>query len=118
MRVDSCSIYLLDPSGDTLRLRASTGLAHQALGRAALKLGEGLTGWAAQNGQPVAVQDAQADPRFKFLPQTHEGDLRSLLAVPLINRRRGIGAVNVQTLERTDFTPMRIQLAALIRDLA
>ena len=118
MRVDSCSIYLLDPGGDTLRLRASTGLAHQSLGRAALKLGEGLTGWAAQNGQPVAVQDAQADPRFKLLPQTHESDLHSLLAVPLVNRGRVIGAFNVQTRERTEFTPMQIELAALISDLA
>jgi signal transduction protein with GAF and PtsI domain len=118
MRVDSCSIYLLDPGGDTLRLRASTGLAHQSLGRAALKLGEGLTGWAAQNGQPVAVQDAQADPRFKLLPQTHESDLHSLLAVPLVNRGRVIGAFNVQTRERTQFTPMQIELAALISDLA
>ena len=118
MRVDSCSIYLLDPSGDTLRLRASTGLAHQALGRAALKLGEGLTGWAAQNGQPVAAQDAQADPRFKLLPQTHESDLHSLLAVPLINRGRVIGAFNVQTRLPTEFTPMQIELAALISDLS
>jgi len=118
MRVDSCSIYLLDPGGDTLRLRASTGLAHQSLGRAALKLGEGLTGWAAQNGQPVAVQDAQADPRFKLLPQTHESDLQSLLAVPLVNRGRVIGAFNVQTRQRTEFTPMQIELAALISDLA
>jgi signal transduction protein with GAF and PtsI domain len=118
MRVDSCSIYLLDPSGETLRLRASTGLARQALGRAGLKLGEGLTGWAAQNGQPVAARDAQHDPRFKLLPQTHESGLQSLLAVPLINRGRVIGAFNVQTREPTDFTPMQIELAALISDLA
>src|SRR5258708_28480280 len=97
MRVDSCSIYLLDPSGETLRLRASTGLARQALGRAGLKLGEGLTGWAAQNGQPVAARDAQNDPRFKLLPQTHESDLHSLLAVPLVNRGRGLRAVYLPT---------------------
>src|SRR5215470_14630504 len=118
MRVDSCSIYLLDPSGDTLWLRASTGLARQSLGRAFLKFGEGLTGWAAQHGQPVAVRDAQLDPRFKLLPQTLEGDLHSLLAVPLINRGRVIGAFNVQTLQPTAFTPMQIELAALISDLS
>jgi len=118
MRADSCSIYLLDPSGETLWLRASTGLSQQALGRAALKLGEGLTGWAAQHGQPVAARDAQADPRFKLLPQTHEGGLRSLLAVPLLNRGRVIGAFNVQTREPTDFTPTQVELAALISDLA
>src|SRR6185295_615022 len=31
MRVDSCSIYLLESSDDTLWLRASTGLAQKAL---------------------------------------------------------------------------------------
>jgi signal transduction protein with GAF and PtsI domain len=118
MHVDSCSIYLLDTGGETLWLRASTGLARQSLGRAALRRGEGLTGWAAQHGQPVAVRDAQSDPRFKLLPQTHESDLYSLLAVPLINRGRVIGAFNVQTHAPTDFTPMQVDLAALISDLA
>ncbi|MCC6188339.1 MAG: GAF domain-containing protein [Anaerolineales bacterium] len=118
MRVDSCSIYLLEPEGDTLWLRASTGLALQALGRTALRRGEGLTGWAAQHGAPVAVRDAQADPRFKFLPQTRESNLHSLLAVPLVNRGRVIGAMNVQTREAHDFTAEQVELAALISDLA
>ncbi|MCP4426339.1 MAG: hypothetical protein GY803_17750, partial [Chloroflexi bacterium] len=34
MHVDSCTIYLLDPDGKKLRLRASTGLARRAIGRA------------------------------------------------------------------------------------
>ena len=32
MGVDSCTIYLLDPDRETLRLRASTGLAKRAVG--------------------------------------------------------------------------------------
>lgn len=118
MRIDSCSIYLLDPGGETLWLRASTGLSANALGRTSLKMGEGLTGWAAQQSQPVAVRDAQADPRFKFLPQTREKNFKSLLAVPLVNRERVIGAMNVQTRDLHTFTPEQIELAALISDLA
>jgi two-component system, sensor histidine kinase PdtaS len=118
MGVDSCSIYLLEPHDETLWLRASTGLAANALGRTALKMGEGLTGWAAQHGQPVAVREAQADPRFKFLPQTREQNFQSLLAVPLINRGRVIGAMNVQTRALHDFTSDEIELASLISDLA
>lgn len=116
MRVASCSIYLLE--GDTLWLRASTGLAWQSLGRGSLKMGEGLTGWSAQHGVPVAERDAQADPRFKYVPYTEEKNFRSLLAVPLSNRGRVIGAMNVQTLEFHDFSPEEIELAALISDLA
>ena len=118
MQVNSCSIYLLEAGSEILRLRASTRLAHDAIGRAHLLLGEGLTGWAAQHGQAAAVRDAQADPRFKFLPETREQKLHSLLAVPLVNRERVIGAMNVQTAEPRDFAADEIELLALIGDLA
>ncbi len=118
MQVNSCSIYLLEPGSDILRLRASTRLARDAIGRAHLLLGEGLTGWSAQHSQAVAVRDAQADPRFKFLPETREHKLHSLLAVPLVNRERVIGAMNVQTARPHDFTADEIELLSLIGDLA
>ena len=118
MQVNSCSIYLLEPNSDILRLRASTRLARDAIGRAQLLLGEGLTGWAAQHGQAVAVREARADPRFKFLPETREQKLHSLLAVPLVNRERVIGAMNVQTADPHDFTTDEIELLSLIGDLA
>lgn len=116
MNVDSCSLYLLE--GETLWLRASTGLAWQAVGRGSLRMGEGLTGWAAQHGVPVAEREAQADPRFKYVPYTEERSFHSLLAVPLVNRGRVIGAMNVQTLAPHAFTPEEVELAALISDLA
>jgi GAF domain-containing protein len=118
MGTDSCSIYLLEPDGDILRLRASTRLARESLGRASLKMGEGLTGWAAREGKPTAVREAKRDPRFKLLPETNEEGLKSLLAVPLTNRGRVIGAMNVQTSEFHDFSPDEEELLMLIGDLA
>ena len=118
MGTDSCSLYLLDPEGEILRLRASTRLAHESLGRASLRMGEGLTGWAAMHGQPAAVREAKLDPRFKLLPETNEEGLRSLLAVPLTNRGRVIGAMNVQTAVPRDFTEDEAELLMLIGDLA
>lgn len=118
MQVDSCSIYLIEADGDTLRLRASTKLSKHAVGRGMLHMGEGLTGWSAQHDQAVAVRDAQADPRFKFVPGTRERGLRSLLAVPLVTKNRVIGAMNVQTFELHDFSADDVELLALIGDLA
>ena len=69
--MDSCSIYLLDSAGEYLVLKATTGLAADAVGRARLRFGQGLTGWAASEGRPVASSDAASDPRFVFLPETH-----------------------------------------------
>jgi GAF domain-containing protein len=118
MGTDSCSLYLLEPDGEILRLRASTRLARDSLGRASLRLGEGLTGWAASHGIPVAVREAKSDPRFKLLPETNEEGLMSLLAVPLTNRGRIIGAMNVQTAEFHDFSAEETELLMLIGDLA
>jgi len=123
MAVDSCSIYLLD--GDTLWLRASTGLSRQAVGRGSLKLGEGLTGWSAEHNEPVAEHnepvaetEAQSDPRFKFVPYTGERAFHSLLAVPLVSEGRVTGAMNVQTYAPHAFTEAEITLLSLIADLA
>ena len=118
MGMDSCSIYLLDRDGERLVLQATTGLAAGAVGQAFLRLGEGLTGWAARAGEPVAVADAGSDPRFKFLPETEEFRFQSLLAVPLVNQGRVIGAMNVQTRVYHDFEPDEIELLSLIGDLA
>ena len=118
MNVDSCSIYLLQADGMHMLLQATTGLSREAIGQATLRLGQGLTGWAAQHNAPVAVRDAAVDARFKLLPKTRERGLRSLAAVPLISQGRVIGAMNVQTARFHDFGEDEIELLALIGDLA
>lgn len=116
--VDSCSIYLLADSGKDLVLKATTGLAAEAVGHAHLKVGEGLTGHAAKIGKPVAASQASRDPHFKYLPETHEKIFQSLLAVPLIARGKVIGAINVQTREGREYSSVDIELLSIIADVA
>lgn len=118
MRVDSCSIYLLDPDGLTLRLRATTGLAQKMLGLATLKVGEGMTGHAVARNRPVHASDAQHNPHFKYVQGTSEGAFHSLLAVPLLIDDQPIGAMNVQTIENHAYTEREVETLALIGDLA
>ncbi len=118
MRMDSCSIYLLDASREDLVLKASTGLAAEAVGQGRLRLGEGLTGWAAEHGEPTASADAQADPRFKYVPGTDEDRFRSLLAVPLATGGKVVGAINVQTTNTHEYGEDEIELLSIIADLA
>ena len=116
--MDSCSIYLLNETREYLVLEATTGLALESVGSARLRLGEGLTGWAAQTGEPVGVADAVRDPRFKYLPETEESIFQSLLAVPLVNQGRVIGAMNVQTRTYHQYGADEVELLSLIGDLA
>jgi two-component sensor histidine kinase len=118
MRVDSCTIYLLDPDGEMLRLRASTGLARRAIGRAILRVGEGMTGHAVQINQPVYARDAPNHPRFKRVDEAEETNYQSLLAVSMQMDAQTIGALNVQTTEPHNFSHDEIEILLLIGDLA
>ena len=118
MDVDSCSIYLLEDGAEYLVLKATTGLASQAVGHARLKLGQGLTGYAAKVGKPIAASHASHDPRFKYLPETKETVFQSLLAVPLIARGKAIGALNVQTRAGREYSPDEVELLSIIADVA
>ena len=118
LEMDSCSIYLLDEKGEYLVLKATTGLAPESVGHARLKRGEGLTGYAAQAGKPIAAADASADPHFKYLPETNEQKFQSLLAAPLISRGKIIGAINVQTRAGHTFSADQVELLSIIADVA
>jgi two-component system, sensor histidine kinase PdtaS len=117
MQADSASIYLLDVPRQTLTLKATTGLDPAAVNHGTLAMGEGLTGWAAQHRELVAVRDAQKDARFRIVPGTKEQSFKSLLAVPLINQDRVIGAMNVQTRELREWTDGDSEFAQLIADV-
>ncbi len=118
MRMDSCSIYLLDQKQNALVLKASTGLSPAAFNIGKLQIGEGITGYAVESGKPVAVRDAVNDPRFKYVPGTEEQKFKSLAAVPLISQGNIIGAMNVQTKQFHHWTKPEIDLLSLIGELA
>lgn len=118
LAVDSCSIYLLDPDENTLRLQASTGLNAEALGRGTLRIGQGMTGQAVQERRPIYSSEAQQNRYFKQVVGAGEMIFKSLLAVPLRLEDKIIGALNVQTLETHEFSQDEIDLVALIGDLA
>ncbi len=99
MKVDVCSIYLLEPADGTLVLAATQGLRDDAVGRVRINPGEGITGRAAKQARVVAVSDVTMDSRNVYIPITGEDEYRSLLSVPLKFHDELIGVVNVQTRE-------------------
>ena len=118
MHVDSCSIYLYNPSQDRLVLAASTGLNKAGIGEMYLPMGAGLTGWAAAHGQVVAVTNAFEDNRFYRIVGSGESRFPSLMAMPLVSRDKVIGAANVQTIMPHEFTEDEKELFGFITELA
>src|SRR5688572_32624453 len=63
---ESCLVYLLDETGDSLVLRGSKNPHPRLIGKIELRVGEGITGWVAKEAQPVAIaRNANKDTRFK-----------------------------------------------------
>ena len=54
-----------------------------------IKIGEGITGWVAENRQPVAVAErAYEDFRFRLFNELPEDRFESFLSVPMVSGGR------------------------------
>jgi signal transduction histidine kinase len=112
--VEVCSVYLMERDESRLRLAATNGLDRDQIGRVTLGLGEGLTGLAAAEGQPVASPDVRVDPRFKWVPGFDQSQFTSMLSVPLPWNDSIIGVLNVQTIEARTFSQEEVEFLATI----
>ena len=105
VKCDSCLIYVLE--GEELVLRASKNPHPDAIDRLKLHVGEGITGWVAENKEPVAVSEhAAQDPRFLFFNELPEDNYEAFLSVPLMcrgqrGRRDQLAASSVPRLQET-----------------
>jgi signal transduction histidine kinase len=93
MNCRGCSIALLDPVENVLEIRTSAGVENQWVRDFKLRLGEGIAGRVAQEGQPLYVPDVQELDEFIVFDPA----VRSLLTVPLTLQQRVIGTLSVDS---------------------
>ncbi len=114
MESEVCSIYLLDKGGNTLRLRATQGLAKEAINSVKMNLGEGLATLAIEQGTPISITDPETHPRFRYFRETGEEKFKCFLAIPLLSRRTPIGVITLQSLQKKAFSPTDISTLSTI----
>lgn len=114
MQTSVCSIWLLDGAQQKAVLRASQGLHPEAIGRATLARGQGLTWAVIEKREPVIIEDAPRDPRYVYIPATREEVFHSFLAVPLLVHGAPIGTLSVQTREPRIFTEDEVRALSTI----
>ncbi len=116
MRMDACSIYLMDIEGEEprLKLRGSSGFPEQQAKQIYLKPGAGITGWVAENKSTLALSDAIKDPRFVYFPEIEEERFPSMLSVPLIDQEDCIGVINVHTKDSRKFNRTEVTILETI----
>jgi sigma-B regulation protein RsbU (phosphoserine phosphatase) len=96
---EAFAVYLLDERRGELRSAYSVGYP-PAETPVRLKLGKGLVGAAVATEQPLLSNDVHADPRYiEFV-----AGMNSEIVVPLIHKSRPIGALNILSRNRDQFT--------------
>src|SRR5579883_83181 len=107
LQADLCSIFFYDELQRVLTLRATNGPRPLGGMHFTLRLGEGYSGWVADKGRPLLVNDAQSDANFATEARAYPIELHGLMALPIIffgNTERLIGVISVQSSEPRDFT--------------
>ncbi|MEL6476037.1 MAG: phosphoenolpyruvate--protein phosphotransferase [Pseudomonadota bacterium] len=95
MVAEVCSIYLKRDER-TLELCATEGLNPDSVHAARLRVGQGLVGRIAERAEPLATDDAQNTPGFRYLPETGEEIYQSFLGVPVQRLGEIMGVIVVQ----------------------
>jgi DNA-binding response OmpR family regulator/putative methionine-R-sulfoxide reductase with GAF domain len=96
LHVEAGSLLLLDEDSGLLEFKKVLSGSQERMVDFKLRVGEGIAGHVAQNGEPLLVADVQNDPRF--CPRMDEAIAlvtRSVLCVPLKVKDRIIGVIEV-----------------------
>lgn len=89
------SLMLLESGGNTLTLRSAVGLPDAILANhVSRQVGEGVSGWVAQNGQPLLLSGA-AENDSRFTNTLSDTGIECSLCVPLIHAHRVLGVLNL-----------------------
>jgi hypothetical protein len=114
----AASIALYDPATERLVFRAAAGPAAGDIVGVALEPGTGIAGYAFTTGQPLAVADVAADPRFERAVAEASGYVpSSLLAVPILDAAGAIGVLEALDGRRGTFSLHDIGRGRLANDV-
>lgn len=113
-----CSLMLIDEKNNELVIRATQSISDNYNKKPALKIGEGVSGRAAQENRPVAVKDVTKEKEYKHKDIAKKEGLCSLLSVPLAVKNRVIGVINCYTSQPHDFSQTEINILTSVANQA
>ncbi len=95
-RSDISSIMLVDEDTKSLVMKASRGLGEEVAKKARSRIGEGVAGRVAQNGEPLLLDETVEDASLK--PLLKRPAIRSSMVLPVRVNNRVMGVVNLAVL--------------------
>jgi len=92
-RATSGSLILIDRTTGVLNIEIAHNIDPDEANTLKLRMGEGVTGWVAKNGEPLLVGDVHKSEHYIRI----KSDVSSELAVPLITAGEVVGVINVDS---------------------
>ncbi len=104
------SILLYDDADNVFRHRVTVKFGQRVQEKFAVPAHGGIVGAAASLKRPVVVPDVTLDPRYMMInPET-----RSELAVPMLNKDRVVGVMDLESPQLNYFTPDHVQALSIL----
>jgi phosphoserine phosphatase RsbU/P len=104
------AILLYSEKRQDLRIRYAVGHREEIVRNLAIRLGEGITGAAAAQREPILVEDVRADRRYLNALDA----VRTELAVPMVARNILVGVIDVQSTRERAYSEYDRALLRLI----
>lgn len=114
MALKGCTIRLLDPAKGNLELMAASGLSARYLARGSID--DELGTHRALTGEPVVIFDATRDARIQYRDEALKEGVASILAVPIVVKKRIIGVLRVLTDVPRHFSDADISFAMAVAE--
>jgi diguanylate cyclase (GGDEF)-like protein len=93
---EAWSLLMVDQTTEDLTFEIVAGPKPEVVQGFHIRIGEGIAGWVAREGQPILVEDAQKDPRFYPAVDDYTGfSTHSVLCVPLMSKERVVGVIEL-----------------------
>ena len=118
-RPDTWSLLMVDEEHNELYFAIAVGDAAEALKDVRLKVGEGIAGWVAKNGEQLIVPDVYTDPRFaKRIDEVTQWETRSIICVPLNSKHRVLGVIQLVNVDMKGFSDQEVFFLHALCDYA
>jgi len=120
LRPENWSLLLLDEAKQELYFELAVGKASPALKDVRIKIGQGIAGWVAQNGETVVVPDTAKDTRFfGKVDEKTKTETQSIVAVPVKFRDTCLGVIElINCVGPEGFDPRDLKLLEALSDFA
>ena len=95
IEADLWALLMVDPQRQELYYASAEGGEDPRFADMRVKVGEGLAGWVAKNGETLIIPEAAADPRMAGAAQGQRFVVRSAIGLPIRGRKGTHGVLEI-----------------------